>query len=286
MSNSNNQRPTRSEEREAARQKARQLRDQNRKKDQRSRLALQIGVVSLALVILGGVGWAVLQAQKEANEKPEVAAVPANMTFNDGIKIGIGLQAFTFDKTPTPESADPIPAIQIYVDYQCPICQAFDVPNSAMLRSWVDTGAATIEVHPLSFLDKASLNEYSSRAANAVACVANYEPDAYFDYHALLMENQPAEGTEGPTDEQLIEFAAEVGVSGAEFESCITDKAFGDWVALSTQEALTNPIPDTDIQVSGTPTILVNGKQYTWTTAEELMSPERFAAFVQAASAE
>lgn len=286
MSNSNNQRPSRSEEREAARQKARALREQNRKKDLRSRLALQVGVVSLVLVILGGVGWAIIQAQQEANNKPDVAAVPSNMTFNDGIKIGIGLQAFTADKTPTPESGDPIPAIQVYVDYQCPICQAFDVPNSAMLRSWVDTGAATIEIHPISFLDKASLNEYSSRAANAAACVANYEPDAYFDFHALLMEKQPAEGTEGWTDEDLVDFAAEVGVTGAEFESCVADKSFGDWVATITQEALTQPIPDTDIQVTGTPTILVNGKQYTWTTAEELMSPDRFAAFVQAASAE
>lgn len=286
MSNSNNQRPTRSEEREAARQKARALREQNRKKDLRSRLALQVGVVSLVLVILGGVGWAIIQAQQEANNKPDVAAVPANMTFNDGIKIGIGLQAFTADKTPTPESGDPIPAIQMYVDYQCPICQAFDVPNSAMLRSWVDTGAATIEIHPISFLDKASLNAYSSRATNAAACVANYEPDYFFDYHALLMEKQPAEGTEGWTDEELVDFAAEVGVAGAEFESCIADKSFGDWIATATQKALTEPIPDTDIQVTGTPTILVNGKQYTWTTAEELMSPDRFAAFVQAASAE
>jgi protein-disulfide isomerase len=155
-----------------------------------------------------------------------------------------------------------------------------------MLRSWVDTGAATIEIHPISFLDKASLNEYSSRAANAAACVANYEPDAYFDYHALLMEKQPAEGTEGPTDAQLIEFAAQVGVSGEEFEACVTEKSFGDWVANTTQEVLTQPIPETEIQVTGTPTILVNGKQYTWTTAEELMSPDRFAAFVQAASAE
>jgi protein-disulfide isomerase len=286
LANSGNQRPTRSEEREAARQKARQLRDQNRRKDLRSKLALQVGVVSLALVILGGVGWAIVQAQRDASEQPVVGAVPENMTFNDGIKIGIGLQAFTFDKTPTPESADPIPAIQIYIDYQCPICQAFDVPNSAMLRSWVDTGAATLELHPISFLDRASLNEYSSRATNAAVCVANYEPDAFFDYHALLMENQPAESTEGMNDQELIALAETAGVSSGEFTSCVENKSFGDWIAESTQKALTEPIPDTTIQVTGTPTILVNGKQYTWNTAEELMSPDRFAAFVQSASAE
>jgi len=38
--------------------------------------------------------------------------------------------------------------------------------------------------------------------------------------------------------------------------------------------------------VTGTPTILVNGNQYTWATGEDLVSAERFAQFVQSAVAE
>jgi protein-disulfide isomerase len=44
------------------------------------------------------------------------------------------------------------------------------------------------------------------------------------------------------------------------------------------------PIPGTEIQVSGTPTVLVNGQQYTWETGEELASAARFAQFVQFAT--
>jgi len=44
--------------------------------------------------------------------------------------------------------------------------------------------------------------------------------------------------------------------------------------------------PQDGVSVTGTPTILVNGLQYTWATGEELVSAERFAQFVQVATAQ
>jgi protein-disulfide isomerase len=198
--------------------------------------------------------------------------------------MGIGLQAFTSEKTPTPDAGGDVPEIVVYVDYQCPICQAFDVPNNPQLRSWVDTGAATLEIRPISFLDRASLNQYSSRAANAAFCVANFAPDAFFDFHEALMIKQPAEATEGLTDNELFETASAAGANSTEVKGCIQNKSFGDYVAQHTQKVLNEP--QQGITVSGTPTILVNGKQYTWRTGEELVSPDNFAEFVQAVTAE
>ena len=281
-----NPRPTRDQQREAAREKAKMLREQNQKKEKRSKLALQLGVAAAALAIVGGVGGAIWFEAANRAEAPVVEATPANLSAEGGIKIGVGLQAFTEDKTPTPEAGGAVPEIIIYVDYQCPICQAFDVPNSAQLRSWVDTGAATVEIRPISFLDRASLNEYSSRAANAAACVANFAPDSYFDLHQILMEEQPAEGTEGHDDNALFAFAEEAGAGSQEVKGCIQNKSFNDWVEQNTEHVLTTPAGDVNLQVSGTPTIVVNGKQYTWETGDELVSAERFAQFVQTASAE
>ena len=239
----------------------------------------------VALGIVGGV--AALIAIENANQvaAPVVDEVPANLTAMGGVKMGIGLQAFTDEKTPTAEAgAEEIPAITVYVDYQCPICQAFDLPNSAQVRSWVDTGAATLEIRPISFLDRASLNEYSSRAANAAMCVANFEPDSYFDLHEILMINQPQEGTEGPDDDALFKAADEAGAGTEEVKGCIQAKSFGDYIEQHTQKVLSEP--QEGISVTGTPTILVNGVQYTWATGEELVSAERFAQFVQSAMAE
>lgn len=280
-----NPRPTRDQQREAAREKAKMLREQNQKKEKRSKLALQLGVVAAALAIIGGVGGAIWYESANRAAAPEVETVPANLTSEGGIKIGVGLQAFTADKTPTPEAGGTVPEIIMYVDYQCPVCQGFDVPNSAQIRSWVDTGAATLEIRPISFLDRVSLNEYSSRAMNAAACVANFVPDSYFDLHQILMEEQPAEGTEGHDDNALFAFAEEAGAGTQEVKGCIQNKSFKDWIEQHTESVLTSPNSD-GIQVSGTPTVLVNGQQYSWTAPEELVSAERFAQFVQTASAE
>jgi protein-disulfide isomerase len=279
-----NQKPTRSEQREEARARAKALREQNAKKEKRTKLLVQLSVVVVALGLVGGVGAVIAIDSANQADAPVVGEIPANLTALGGLKIGVGLQAFTLDKTPTPDSTDPIPEIVVYVDYQCPVCQAFDVPNESQLRSWVDTGVATLEIRPISFLDRGSLNNYSSRATNAAMCIANFEPDSFFDYNGILMINQPAEQTEGPSDDDLFGFAEDAGAGTEEVKGCIQAKSFGDYIEQHTQQVLNNP--QDGISVSGTPTITVNGKQYTWATGEELVSPENFAQFVQSASAE
>ncbi len=279
-----NEKPTRSEQREAARQKARELRAESAKKEKRNRLLIQVAVVLVALGIVGGVAAVVVIDAANRADAPIVGEVPNNLTELGGLKVGVGLQAFTETNTPTPDAVGDTPEIVVYVDYQCPICQAFDVPNSAQIRSWADIGAATVEIRPISFLDRASLNAYSSRANNAALCVANFEPDAFFDLHELLMLNQPAEGTEGLSDDELFAYAEEARAGTEEVKGCIQAKSFGDYIEQHTQTVLSSP--QDGVSVSGTPTILVNGIQYTWTTGDDLVSAERFAQFVQLATAE
>ncbi|MFT4796574.1 MAG: protein-disulfide isomerase, partial [Aquiluna sp.] len=233
-----NEKPTRSEQRDAARDKARELRKLSAKKEKRNRLLLQVSVVLVALGIIGGIGAVVLVDAANRADAPIVGETPDNLTDLGGLKIGVGLQAFTLGNTPTPDAAEQTPKIEIYVDYQCPICQAFDVPNSSQVRSWADVGAATVEIRPISFLDRASLNAYSSRAANAAFCVANFEPDSFYDLHELLMADQPEEGTQGHDDDQLFAYAEEAGAGTEEVKGCIQAKSFGDYIEQHTQAVL------------------------------------------------
>ena len=280
-----NHKQTRSEQRDAARQKAKALREQNQKKAKRSKLVIQISVVLVALGIVGGVAAVIAIEAANRVAAPVVDDAPKNLSEFGGLKIGVGLQAFTADKTPTPEASETkAPEIIVYVDYQCPICQAFDLPNSAQIRSWVDTGAATLEIRPISFLDRASLNEYSSRAANAAFCVANFEPDSYFDMHSNLMINQPAEGQEGLDDNELFKVAEQSGAGTNEVKGCIQNKSFADYIEQHTQNVLNTP--QQGVSVTGTPTVLVNGNKFSWATGDELVSAEFFAQFVQTSSAE
>lgn len=286
----NEHKQTRSEQRNAAREKARAIREQHARKERTKKVWIRssIGAVAAAAVLM--VVIALVNGISAQDNK--TTGDPANLTFDNGIKIGAGLQAFTATQTPSPDSSvTPVagktpPNIKIYLDFQCPICKLFEDGNSEQLRSWVESGAATVEYHPISFLDgRGSPNTYSSRAANAAICVASYSPNSFFDYVDLLFQNQPQEGTPGPENPELIDRAKEAGVeNGDKIAQCINDKAYGNWLANATETALTKKLPGTEIEVQGTPTIVVNGQQYPFASQEELVNPARFAAWVQQVS--
>jgi protein-disulfide isomerase len=272
---------TRSEQREAARAKAKALREQHKKGEARKRVALQFGVGGAVVAVIALVAFALVSgANKET-------AVPANMSFNDGIKIGTNLEAFTPSYTPAPgEAGANVPNIQVYVDYQCPFCRDFELPNQSQIESWVSKGIATIEFHPISFLDgRGTPNEYSSRAANAAVCVAEYSPNSFFKYNSLLFANQPEEGTAGPDNSELFDRAKEAGITNeAEIKSCINDKRFGAWMSTITTKALNENVPGTQYKVEGTPFVMVDNDPFKTEVNADFYSPARFAQFLQSKS--
>ena len=272
---------TRSEQREEARAKAKLMREQHKKGEKRKRAALQFGIGGAAIAVIGLVAFALISgANKETVE-------PKNMAFNNGIKIGTNLEAFTPDFTPAPgEGGADVPNIQVYIDYQCPYCRDFELPNQSQFESWVTKGVATLEMHPISFLDgRGTPNEYSSRAANAAVCVAEYSPNSFFKFNSILFANQPEEGTAGPENSELIERTKEAQVANAgEIETCINEKRFGTWVSDITAKALNENIPGTQYRVEGTPFVLVNNQPFKTENAADFYSPARFAQFLQSVS--
>ena len=175
-------------------------------------------------------------------------------------------------------------SIAIYYDYLCPYCGQFETTNGAYLDQLVQKGA-TLELHPIAILTSNSAGtRYSERAANAFACVANTEPEVAPAFNALLFANQPAEGSAGLDNAQLKEFVGQAGASKAkDIDSCIDDKQFKNWVQSATERALRGPIPNSTLErITGTPTVLVNGKQYTGS----LTDPNEFKAFVVQAASE
>jgi protein-disulfide isomerase len=211
-------------------------------------------------------------------------ASPQNMA-SDGIRIR---QGFVADRTPSvAKGDDPVASqpsgvtdIRIFVDYLCPFCGQFEATNADQIAAWVSSGDATLEIHPISILDRASLGtKYSTRAANAMACVANYSPDNAFDLSALLFTNQPEESSEGLSDTDLKDLARKAGAASlSKVDSCIDDQEFGSWVADASARAIQEPVPGTDLgPVQGTPTVLVNGRQYTG----PLDDADAFAQFMQ-----
>lgn len=268
-----------SDSREAARARARELQDAHRKRDKRRRTVILLGIVGGVLVVS-----AVLTLAFLFSTRPN-AVGPRNM-LSDGIKIGLGFEAVRTPALapgdqPVPSAPNPteVVAIEVYYDYLCPNCGTFEERNGEQLKVWLETGAATIEYHPIAIFTAGS--QYSLRAANAAACVAEFAPDDFYAFHASLFADQPAENSSGYSDDQLIDLVAQAGVTGAGAKGaadCIHGQRFFSWVKAATQRAVNGPIAGTDVdRVESTPTIVVNGQEFRYTTA---FDPNEFAQFV------
>lgn len=271
-------RPTRSEQREQARAKARELREKRAQGEKRKRLLITFGsVVGGAAVVAGVIAGGFVVANTTNTNAENAKKVPANTTDFGGIILGKGLLPTTT------EEAKKGNQIVIYQDYQCPICKYFEEPNATQIKSWVDSGEATIEFHPISFLDGQSLNEYSSRSTNAALCVANSQPGKFFDVNTALYNNQPEENTAGPNDTKLKETLSAAGVElTSEITSCIDQKRYSKYIENTTADAFSKPaVTGTEVP-GGTPYVLVNGNLYDWEgKLENLANPARFAQFFE-----
>ena len=267
MSNSGESKAAR---REHAREQARQMREKEQKRQKRTKWIVQGSVVLTVLVIAAVVAGAIFISNQPSGPGPKNMASDGILLQGDGsaitaVKTGNvagGAEPVATDLADYPDTVN----IDIYVDYQCPFCAQFETANADQISQWVTAGIATVEVHPIAFLDSQSLGKkYSTRAANAAACVANYSPDQYYDFHNILFENQPEENTAGLTDEQLIGLTKEAKVSSPKvIANCIDDQKFKNWVADARARAQNGPIANSNVdKVTGTPTVIVNGLKYT-----------------------
>jgi hypothetical protein len=263
----NAQRPTRNQARELAREKAREMRLAGSSRVKRNRILVQLGLGVLALAVIGALSAVILTAFQPAGPGP------LNMQ-SDGIKIssgnvGVPTPANPSDASPvaSPANAEGVVDITLYVDYLCPICRQFEEANKDAIADLLARGAATIEIHPIAILTNRSQGtQYSLRAANAAACVANDYPNSFMNFHNALFANQPQEDTPGWTDEELFGFAKQAG-AGPAVEQCINDQNFKDWVKASTERAISGDIAINNKDkkftgVTGTPTIVINGTQF------------------------
>jgi protein-disulfide isomerase len=149
------------------------------------------------------------------------------------------------------EAGQPVKVVA-YIDFICPVCKRFETTYNEALKGLRNEGKISLEYRPLGFLDRQSTTNYSSRAANAAACVADKAPEKYAEYIDVLFANQPAEGGAGLSDDKLKSLASDIG---ADINSCVDDKTFRPYVKYSTQLA-------SNIGITGTPTIFVDGKQW------------------------
>jgi protein-disulfide isomerase len=274
MSPANEARKSKADRTAEAREKARQIREEQLKKDKRNKLLIGWGIVVAVVAILAVVALVVSTSLKNNAPVADQGPTPANGNVHGGVTLLKGSEvakseAGTVNIADLPSAPATPPAtvkapgadaeagkpvkVVLYIDFICPVCKNFEAQYNETLTKLRDEGKITVEYRPLGFLDSRSTTNYSSRAANAAACVVNESPEKYSDFVNALFDKQPAEGSAGLSDDDLKKMATEVGAKS--IDSCIDQKTYRPWVKYTTQEAAA-------IGVSGTPTVIVDGKQW------------------------
>jgi protein-disulfide isomerase len=240
---------TRRAESSAAAERAAAIRRQHERAERRRRtLVVTAAIVGVFALVLG-IGYAVQSARDTTGEQ---ATLPAGVVDRYAVPRG--------------EASAPV-TVTVFEDFLCPYCGAFEAAAGPMLDRYVEAGDARVLYRPMSFLDAASNGtEYSTRAANALAVVLDTAgPEAAAEFHDLLFANQPAENTDGLSDERLVELAVKAGATESQVAGPIRELAFEQWVVNATDAA-------NKAGVNQTPTVQVDGETVEYTTTQELVA--------------
>ncbi len=191
-----------------------------------------IGAIAVLVLFAGVVGFGVYRAARDSGGG---VAVPSGATAS-GVSVG---------RSDAPATVD------VYLDFQCPACRAYEQQSGHTLDELVASGAARVVYHPVAYLDRFSSTRYSSRSSAASGCAA--EAGVFPQYAQLLFANQPPEGAAGLPEEQLITLGAQAG-AGPGFGECVSSDRYAGWTSALTDEASRSGI-------NATPTVLVNGRE-------------------------
>ncbi|MCZ7460901.1 DsbA family protein [Streptomyces sp. WMMC940] len=233
----------------AARERLRLERERQAKKDRiRRQVVVAVSTVAV-LAAAGGIGYAVMQANKpsawEAAKDAKVVK-PKNTEGENGTTVVIGKPAAK--KT-----------LEVYEDSRCPVCATFEQAVGETVKKDVDAGKYRLKYIGATFIDNSDNGEGSKNALSALGAALDVSPEAFMEYKAALYSAKfhPEESEDKfAKDAYLLEVADSVDAlkNNAGFKKNVENGTFDAW-ALKMSKTFD------DSGVTGTPTLRMDGKK-------------------------
>lgn len=229
--------------REARQERARAMREAERAAARRRRrlfVALGVGVVIIVAVVVGIVVGTNKSGSSGPVALPKDAVTTGAKTAQGSIAIGKATAPVTLDA---------------YEDFTCPICGEFEKSTGSTVVKLIQDGTLRVRYHMMSFIDDNNGGTYSHRSANAFAAADTYGgQDKALALHTILYQHQPSETSKaGLSDQQILSYAAQAGLTSQPFVNAVKTMEFKGWVSKVADDA-------SKAGVNGTPTFYLNGK--------------------------
>lgn len=223
-----------------------------------------VGVIAAVVAIV-----VIVTLMNSSRSIPDAGPAPTSGTVAGGIYMDDGqpadgdapaeVNAETVEE-PNSETAGQMPTevpgsdtsdIIIYADANCVHCAQFETTNSEALEAFAADGRS-IEYRLVSYLDNPGTQNFSSRAANAMTCVAQEAPEAAREYiHEVFASYNTHQGA-GLSNDELIDMA---GALDVDVDTCVSENTYRPFVNYTTAKAV-------ETGIMGTPSVWVNGKHY------------------------
>ncbi|MFJ1970743.1 thioredoxin domain-containing protein [Streptomyces sp. NPDC087903] len=265
----------------AARERLRVERERQAKRAKAKRQALVACSVVGVLALAGGIGYAVVQANKPSyweSQKDDKVVAPANTTGTDGTTVVIGKSSAK--KT-----------LKVYEDPRCPVCAQFEQTVGSTVQKDLDDGKFKIQYIGGTFLDGDSLGkgqigsrgEGSKNAMSAMGAALNVSDEAFLEYKTALYSTKyhPEETDDKfKSDDYLIKVANTVSAlkNNKAFQNAVTSGKYDAWALAMSKTFDTNKDG-----VTGTPSFVMNGKILSTSDGNPPMTVADFTSLVDAA---
>lgn len=150
------------------------------------------------------------------------------------------------------------PVLVIYEDFQCSVCDDFELANGGLVERLAYLGRVKVVYHLFTiFVGSQPPQANSTRAWAAAKCVP---ARSWVGYHDLLYVHQPAETMQnGFPVTQLLALGRLSGLTGSAFTQCVTSQRYAAQMV-----PLSNRIRKSGID--GTPTVTLDGRQISLST--------------------
>ncbi|MDN3353244.1 thioredoxin domain-containing protein [Actinomadura sp. DC4] len=142
------------------------------------------------------------------------------------------------------------PLVDVYEDFQCPVCKEFHRVNDSTLKNLAGEGKAKVVYHPIVIFSQEPLAGNSTRASAAAHCVT--DGAEWLSFQDQLFLHQPPEGSAGFSAADLVSYGGAAGVGASGFASCVRSQRYAAQVRQTSGLAIAGGI-------LGTPTVKVNG---------------------------
>lgn len=201
---------------------------------------------AVGLVVVLVVGGGALVGLRAVDEAPPPGPSPAGNDYG----LAVRAEDISTKGATTKENAV---EVQIWDDFDCPKCKAFQRTVAAFLRNAAGLGDVVVTYYPLRATTANAGNNYAQRAMQVALCVADkHGIDAYLTMRTVFFERQPGSGKPPVSTDRMIRWAGEKGYR--DVDSCVAENPFAAWLTAARAKARS-------LGVVSTPTVRVEGRK-------------------------